>query len=80
MNNNEKAKQIIAKYVQSNTSRQRDDFYTFVNKELNLKLKAYTYSDGRSEKSRVELSNTSTDEYKYLVEKIENALNDKNKE
>jgi hypothetical protein len=76
MTNNEKAKKVIQKYVDKNTSRQRDTFYDFVNNELNLILNAYNYSDGRSEKSRVELSDPNSDEYKYLIGKIEKALDE----
>lgn len=76
MTNNEKAKKVIQKYVDKNTSRQRDTFYDFVNNELNLTLNAYNYSDGRSEKSRVELSDLNSDEYKYLIGKIEKALDE----
>jgi len=66
-----KIKQAIKEYCETHTSRQREDLYDYLNKKLNLNLKALDYSDERIDHARFACDEEAQEwETDYIVNKI----------
>ena len=70
VNNELLARAAIEKFCDTQTTRQRDALYDFLNKELNITISrsVYNYSDGRSEYARFECTNE--DEVNNVVKRV----------